>query len=575
MALSTVCPLPCRPSLRALQFLRPSSSGTSSHPPFHGHWDSKCFYLSPLSICWHHLPIVAYSGGNDSVETERMEAGLLEDDLLRRIVGKKDAQEAIEMIAEAKKNVSGGIVGINDCRLIIAAAFDGKNVELALSVFHAMLSGRAQGMNEVKTLERWGWARPDVQIYALLVRGLAASLRVADALRIIGLVSGAGVASGDEVPFGMIVQCPICMLAIAVAQPQHGVQIASCSNCRYQYELVSGDIHSITSEVTSMDTSAWEKTLRFLRVKRDSPPAAIHSVVVRTPSGIACTNKFATKTVKLPAQGGERVTIVLAAPANIYQEIGPLKLSAKPPELRPGEPMSLTNHTTGQVSQLVRAPLREEYSFLSNPSLLFTSLAVLASGDAASGFIDPSLPRLISVVAVASLAVGATVSRVILPQLSKLPQRMVDVINLKQQLLSQYDLLKSRIKDLRHDTEKEVWMLARMCQLENKIIAVGEPSYRARRARVKKVCESLEKSISARIELIDSYAKISSMIEIEVEMDSDVLVAEAISNAESIAKQIQQIMEIENLEERWRIQAEANDEVERLLNAPQTSTEQL
>ncbi|XP_020580268.1 uncharacterized protein LOC110024564 isoform X2 [Phalaenopsis equestris] len=549
MALSTVCPLPCRPSLRALQFLRPSSSGTSSHPPFHGHWDSKCFYLSPLSICWHHLPIVAYSGGNDSVETERMEAGLLEDDLLRRIVGKKDAQEAIEMIAEAKKNVSGGIVGINDCRLIIAAAFDGKNVELALSVFHAMLSGRAQGMNEVKTLERWGWARPDVQIYALLVRGLAASLRVADALRIIGLVSGAGVASGDE--------------------------IASCSNCRYQYELVSGDIHSITSEVTSMDTSAWEKTLRFLRVKRDSPPAAIHSVVVRTPSGIACTNKFATKTVKLPAQGGERVTIVLAAPANIYQEIGPLKLSAKPPELRPGEPMSLTNHTTGQVSQLVRAPLREEYSFLSNPSLLFTSLAVLASGDAASGFIDPSLPRLISVVAVASLAVGATVSRVILPQLSKLPQRMVDVINLKQQLLSQYDLLKSRIKDLRHDTEKEVWMLARMCQLENKIIAVGEPSYRARRARVKKVCESLEKSISARIELIDSYAKISSMIEIEVEMDSDVLVAEAISNAESIAKQIQQIMEIENLEERWRIQAEANDEVERLLNAPQTSTEQL
>ncbi|KAH0467473.1 hypothetical protein IEQ34_004711 [Dendrobium chrysotoxum] len=755
MALSTVCPVSCRSSLQPLQFLRFPSIGTSSSPLFHSHLDSKSFFLCPLSVCTHHHPILAYSGSNDSIETERLKSCLLDDDLLRRIVVKKDAHQAIEMIAEAKTNVSGGTVENDDCRLIIEAALVEKNVELALSVFYAMLSGRAQGMNEVTNLDRWGWARPNVQTYALLVRGLAACLRVADALGIIGLVSGAGVASGDEVPFGMIVQCPICMLAIAVAQPQHGVQVilskissepdlvlkqvsgtkrsrhnratnradrrskteymecnfsnnrpsegivtladqvinkstrfrylgsivqsdgdidgdiisriqvgwlkwrnasgllcdrkvplklkgkfykmvvrpamlygaecwplkekhnsklsvaemrmlrwmsgftlrdrirnehirekvgvapvedkiresrlrwfghvkrrppddpvASCSKCRYQYELVSGDILSIASEVTSMDASAWEKALRLLRVKRDSNPAAIHSIVVRTPSGIASTNKFATKTVELPAQEGERVTLVLAAPANIYQEIGPLKLSAKPPELRPGEPMSLTNHTTGQVSQLLRASFSEN-SFLSNPSILFTSLAVLASGDAASGFIDPSLPRLISVVAIASLAVGTAVNRVILPQLSKLPKRIVDIVNLKQLLLSQYDLLKSRIKDLRQEAEKEVWMLARMCQLENKIIAVGEPSYRARRARVKKVCESLEKSISARIELIDSYAKIASMIEIEVEMDSDVLAAEAISNA------------------RWRIQAEANDEVEKLLNAPQPSAEQL
>ncbi|KAI0523472.1 hypothetical protein KFK09_005867 [Dendrobium nobile] len=573
MALSTVCPVSCRPSLQPLQFLRSPSIGTSSSPLFHSHLDSKSFFLCPLSICTHHHQILAYSGSNDSIETERLKSCLLDDDLLRRIVVKKDAHQAIEMIAEAKTNASGGTVENDDCRLIIEAALVEKNVELALSVFYAMLSGRAQGMNEVTNLDRWGWARPNVQTYALLVRGLAACLRVADALGIIGLVSGAGVASGDEVPFGMIVQCPICMLAIAVAQPQHGVQVASCSKCRYQYELVSGDILSIASEVTSMDASAWEKALRLLRVKRDSNPAAIHSIVVRTPSGIASTNKFATKTVELPAQEGERVTIVLAAPATIYQEIGPLKLIAKPPELRPGEPMSLTNHKTGQVSQLLRAPFSEN-SFLSNPSILFTSLAVLASGDAASGFIDPSLPRLISVVVIASLAVGTTVNRVILPQLSKLPKRIVDIVNLKQLLLSQYDLLKSRIKDLRQEAEKEVWMLARMCQLDNKIIAVGEPSYRARRARVKKVCESLEKSISARIELIDSYAKIASMIEIEVEMDSDVLAAEAISNAESIAEQIQQIMEIENLEERWRIQAEANDEVEKLLNAPQPSAEQ-
>ncbi|KAJ0705414.1 hypothetical protein HanPI659440_Chr14g0573211 [Helianthus annuus] len=66
---------------------------------------------------------------------------------------------------------------------------------------------------------------------------------------------------------------------------------------------------------------------------------------------------------------------------------------------------------------------------------------------------------------------------------------------------------------------------------------------------------------------VGQICKISSMIEIEVEMDSDVLAAESASNAETIAEHIEHIMEIENLEERWRIQAEANDEVEKLLNS--------
>lgn len=87
--------------------------------------------------------------------------------------------------------------------------------------------------------------------------------------------------------------------------------------------------------------------------------------------------------------------------------------------------------------------------------------------------------------------------------------------------------------------------------------------------------EGLKSSLRSRIELIESYAKISSMIEIEVEMDTDVLAAEAASNAESIAQQIEQIMELENLEERWKQQAEANDEVERLLSSESIQAEQI
>uniref|UniRef100_A0A453K254 Uncharacterized protein n=1 Tax=Aegilops tauschii subsp. strangulata TaxID=200361 RepID=A0A453K254_AEGTS len=66
----------------------------------------------------------------------------------------------------------------------------------------------------------------------------------------------------------------------------------------------------------------------------------------------------------------------------------------------------------------------------------------------------------------------------------------------------------SRLKDLKRLVEKEVWMLARMCQLENKILAVGEPSYRARRGRVKRVRKSLETTLLAKIELMESYAKV-------------------------------------------------------------------
>uniref|UniRef100_A0A0E0IAD9 Uncharacterized protein n=1 Tax=Oryza nivara TaxID=4536 RepID=A0A0E0IAD9_ORYNI len=450
----------------------------------------------------------ASSAGGAS-EPEASGATSLDADLLRRVAGAADAGEALDIVAES----AGGTGGLDasDCNAIVAAALDRGNVELALSVFEAMRSGFARA-------GAWRWARPDVRTYALLVQRLAAALRVSDALRIIDYVSRAGISSAEEVPFGMIIRCPSCMVAVAVAQPQHGTQI-------------------------------------------------------RTPSGTARTHRFATQTVELPAQEGERVTISLAAPSNVYREMGPLKISARSQGFRPGEPMSLTNHINRQVSRLLRAPSKNEGPFVFNPYLLVGVLALLASGDAASAFIDPSLPRFITATAFASAAVGTALNQVILPEIRKLPQKTVDIIAVRQQLLSQYDMLQTRLKDLKQLSEKEVWMLARMSQLENKILAVGEPSYRARRGRVKRVLESLESTLLAKIELMESYAKVieqilymlnsemldmplqlCSMIEIEVEMDSDVIVAEAASSAQ------------------WRIQAEANDEAERLLNSDSSET---
>ncbi|CAL5214958.1 unnamed protein product [Lathyrus oleraceus] len=492
---------------------------------------------------------------------------LLDQQLLHRIAATaKDADEALQLIADYSSHNSG-VVSASDCCSIISASLERNNHQLALSVFYSMRSTFHQVDEKGPLVERWKWSRPNARVYTMLIQGLAASLRVSDALSVVKYICEVGVSPSEEVPFGKIVRCPSCRIAVAVAQPQQGIQIVSCAKCRYQYELVSGNIVSIQSEEISMDITAWEKGLRFLKLMKQSIPSAVHSIVVETPSGMARTHRFATETVDLPAQEGERVTVAVAAPSNAYRNLGPFKLSSRAPNFYPGEAMCITNHKDGRESRLVRAPKKDENSSLLKPSILFPLLALFATGDAASGFIDPSLPQFISVVAVSSLAVGSALNSFVIPQLNQLPQRSVEVVAIKQRLLSQYDVLQSRINDLKEAAEKEVWILARMCQLENKISAVGEPSYRTRISKVKRVRESLQNSLRGRIELIASFARISSMIEIEVEMETDVLAAETTGDVDGFTEQIEQLMELENLEERWKMQAEANDEAERLLSS--------
>ncbi|XP_051137640.1 uncharacterized protein LOC127255911 isoform X2 [Andrographis paniculata] len=463
---------------------------------------------------------------SSSSEERKLPSELLDEELISLISAAKDASEVLDLIGR-ERGRSGGVVSASDCRLIISAALYRGNAELALSVFSAMRSSFDSGSIENSTsIERWKWSRPDVDTYTLLVRDLAASLRVSDALRMIDCVCRVGVSPGEEVPFGKVVRCPSCMIAIAVAQPHQGIQLVSCSRCRYQYELVSGNIYSIESEEISMDVPAWKRGLQLLQIMKQNIPAAVHSIVVETPSGMARTHRFATETVDLPAQEGERVTVAAAAPSSVQKEVGPLKLSPRTPNFYPGEPMSLTNHKDGRESRLLRAPSKEAGKTMLSPSVLLPVLLLFATGDAASGLLDPSLPQLIALTSVSSLALGVTFNSIILPQLNKLPQRSVDITSIRQQLLSQYDVLQTRIKELKKAAENEVWMLARMCQLENKIYAVGEPSYRARRSRVKMVRQGLENSLKNRIELMESYARISSMIEIEVELDLDVAAPE-------------------------------------------------
>lgn len=72
---------------------------------------------------------------------------------------------------------------------------------------------------------------------------------------------------------------------------------------------------------------------------------------------------------------------------------------------------------------------------------------------------------------------------------------------------------------------------------------------------------TLEDRLTKRLELIEGYSRVVNMIEIEVEMDTELPQAELLGIEEQVAR----LFEVEELQQQWKLQAEAQDEVERLL----------
>ncbi|EFJ14898.1 hypothetical protein SELMODRAFT_445727 [Selaginella moellendorffii] len=501
-------------------------------------------------------------------QLDRLDANLCKD-VAATAASAEDALEKI--ISSQDSQVAGRVVSNEECCEIIVAAFSHGNVDLAFSLLDAMRSKkpRIQSDQVGEAKGTWQWPQPDVSTYATVIKGLAASLRVSDAIQAVSNVRRRGVPLGDEVPFGNVVKCPTCNVAMAVVQPQCGIQLVACSKCRYQYELMSGNVTSCESESMSSSTSALERALRFLQLMKRPVASAVHSFNVTAPNGVARTHRFATESAEIPGQLGERVTIASAAPAR--QGFRFISFAARTPGWQPSEPMAVTNHDTGRETKLLRAPPKTGATAAAfNTSLVVPAALVLASSNAATALIDPTLPRAIVIGASAAIVFGGAANAFLLPKLNQIPSRSVDAIALRQELLSQYEMLQSRLQQLTDASVQEVVRLARMCQLENKMESVGQDMYSARIDRVRKAREGIDERLRAQLELIDNYAKIAAMIEIEVEMDMDVIAAETAGAVARIEEQIQGLMEVEELQKKWKIQAEAADEVERLLSSAPT-----
>ena len=67
--------------------------------------------------------------------------------------------------------------------------------------------------------------------------------------------------------------------------------------------------------------------------------------------------------------------------------------------------------------------------------------------------------------------------------------------------------------------------------------------------------------LSKKLELLDGYARVMNMIEIEVEMEIELPEAELVG----IEQQMVRLEELEGLQDDWRVQAEARDEVRPLM----------
>ena len=134
---------------------------------------------------------------------------------------------------------------------------------------------------------------------------------------------------------------------------------------------------------------------------------------------MARTYRFATASADVPAQPGERITVASAAPENSARGVGPFKVSARVPEWRPSEPMLITNHFTGSIYPLLHAPPKSGSGAELDTRILGPAIFILASSDAATALIDPSLPRTLAVTAVAAAVFGTAANNWILPILNQ------------------------------------------------------------------------------------------------------------------------------------------------------------
>ncbi|GLC33999.1 hypothetical protein PLESTM_000142600 [Pleodorina starrii] len=500
--------------------------------------------------------------------------------LLRRLAAASNPLDVAEALAaEAPADLAE-----DDVRAVLAFFLQRGKVQLALAMYREMCLARRGGSSRGGAASRsldvsFVWPAASLATTRELVLGLCQQLHTVEALQVLADIKVQGLPRGsEEVGFGKVITSPLAPdRPLTVVQPQEGAKTVADGYSRYEYEVFSGSTISCSSTALVPSGNLLLSLGRAVGLIKKPPVAAIHEFVLQAPDSTSRTFRVGTETAAVPAQVGERVTVVSAPMRNVRK--GGL-FNASPPGSKPGEALTATNHKTGAVLPLLRPPVSAEQAGV--PGWVLPLAVVLAGGDAASSLLDPALPLLLAAGA-ASLAGSAAVgSTVLLPRLKQLPDARVRVELVRQQLLGQYNALAGKAASALAESAEDVRFLARLWQLQNKMEAVSGAAaphappaaaagggggsgsaYEARIGRVARARANIEERLSRRIELLEGYSRVMNMIEIEVEMDIEVPAAEVAGIQEQVAR----LVELESVQEDWRAQAEARDEVERLLRA--------
>eukprot|EP01023_Acetabularia_acetabulum_P015385 TRINITY_DN1744_c3_g1_i1.p1 TRINITY_DN1744_c3_g1~~TRINITY_DN1744_c3_g1_i1.p1 ORF type:complete len:569 (-),score=80.38 TRINITY_DN1744_c3_g1_i1:147-1814(-) len=481
-------------------------------------------------------------------KNQEEERGLLQEEQIQKIIGMSTADRVLSKLQELfslqEKEFLLSNLKVQDCESILEQCILRGNFDLAVSIYQDMQVG-------------YGWPVPDLKCLQILVVGLAEGLRVKDASNILQGIGRNGGVSSVEVSFGNIVTSPLCKdVPLAVINPSEGAQQVACSDSRYLFTLYSGVCITATTQPLELGTNVLLDFARGLGLYKRNPVQAVQEIVVQAADGVSRTFRFGTCSSEVAAVEGDEVTIVCAGGNKQKRGI----LNNSPPGKQIGEVMQVSNHSTGVVCVTERAPARSQQSG-QVPSWLLPAVVLFAASDTASSLIDPNLPLIIGMGTVASIGSTLLASNVLWPQLKKIPQNTLAKEQQRQLLLGQHENMAKKLTSIIKEAEDNIRKLAKLSQLRSKMQSVGQQdAYGSRLIQVAEAISTLQHQLKRNIQLVEGYSKVVNMIEIEVEMESDI-----INQDKGIQKQMQRLLEVEQMAEEWQYQVEAKEELNRIL----------
>ena len=452
----------------------------------------------------------------------------LTKDIIRQVISEKRSLDAKNVLLDNIPTIR--TLEEEQCLDILTSCVSSGNHELLSSILSSMMArndSSAWGSCDTDSAgsSQFEWPRATVRMSTEIVKALCRNLDTKSALEILNILRFRGVQSTEEIHFGYVVDCADGSgRPLALMQPHEGSKVVSDSFSKYEYEIFFGRVVKSDSE-SLVASLSWLKQVGSKLVKIST--AALHTLTVESPTGQQRAFKFGTYLASAPAKVGDRVSVVCAPEQGKslrrdirYKGI----LSPSHPGKRPGEALSITNHTIGE-SVLLNRPPELDNGFINGS--LFTAFVVLASADAASSLLDPSFPFLIAGAVGSSTLIGSIVAKVVLPNLKKLPEASLVIQETRQRLLQEHVRLTANVKQLLQETSSDIRTLARLWQLLNKMGSIDNTNaYVSRMERVVNAKDATEERLGARISMMNEYTKVLSMIEIEVEMETEIPVAE-------------------------------------------------